>query len=223
MFCKEENGDDSVYIGEAENIKNRLVQHIGDYKLEKKSYYWNMAVIFTGRDLNKALIRYLEYRLVEMARAAGRYNVLTQNTYKNTVIKESQVSAMEEFLSNIQVLINALGYKVLEPLNQQNQSISENSILYLSTNAGQGQGRVTADGFLLFKGANISSQVSPSVSRGLIQFRQENIDKGKVKDFITTEDILFSSPSAAAAFITGYSISGPQNWKTKKGKMLKDL
>lgn len=36
----------------------------------------------------------------------------------HTVLKESQVAAMEEFLDNIKILINALGYKVLEPLRQ---------------------------------------------------------------------------------------------------------
>lgn len=30
LFCKEDDGSDSVYIGEAENTKDRLVQHIRD-------------------------------------------------------------------------------------------------------------------------------------------------------------------------------------------------
>ena len=36
LFCKEDDGSDSVYIGEAENIKERLVQHLRDYHLKKK-------------------------------------------------------------------------------------------------------------------------------------------------------------------------------------------
>lgn len=58
LFCKEDDGSDSVYIGEAENVKERLVQHLRDYQSEKEKYYWNTAVIFIGRDLNKALIRF---------------------------------------------------------------------------------------------------------------------------------------------------------------------
>ena len=42
--------------------------------------------------------------------------VLTKNTYRNTVMKESQVAVMEEFVDNVKILINALGYKVLDPL-----------------------------------------------------------------------------------------------------------
>ena len=64
LFCKEDDGSDSVYIGEAENVKERLVQHLRDYQSEKETYYWSSAVVFIGRDLNKALIRYLENRFV---------------------------------------------------------------------------------------------------------------------------------------------------------------
>ena len=98
LFCKDDDGTDSVYIGEAENIKDRLIQHIRDNQADKEKYYWTTAVLFTGRDLNKALIRYLENRLVEIARNSNRYKVLTKNTYKNTVMKESQVAAMDEFI-----------------------------------------------------------------------------------------------------------------------------
>ena len=112
LFCKEDDGADSVYIGEAENVKERLVQHLRDYQSEKEKYYWSTAVIFVGRDLNKALIRYLENRFVEIARSSKRYLVLTKNTYRNTVMKESQIAVMEEFVDNVKVLINALGYKV---------------------------------------------------------------------------------------------------------------
>lgn len=79
LFCKEDAGVDSVYIGEAENVLDRLNQHLRDYNVDKEKYYWNSAVVFTGRDLNKALIRYLENRFVEIARECGRYQILTKN------------------------------------------------------------------------------------------------------------------------------------------------
>ena len=104
LFCKEDDESDSVYIGEAENVKERLLQHMRDYQAETEKYYWNTAVIFTGRDLNKALIRYLENRFVEVARNCNRYHVLTKNTYRNTVLKESQIAVMEEFADNVKIL-----------------------------------------------------------------------------------------------------------------------
>lgn len=91
-----------------------------DYQAENEKYYWSTAIIFIGRDLNKALIRYLKNRFVEIARVSKRCHVLTKNTYKNTVMKESQVAVMEEFIDNVKILVNALGYKVLEALVQNN-------------------------------------------------------------------------------------------------------
>ena len=49
LFCKEDDGSDSVYIGEAENVKERLVQHLRDYQAEKEKFHWNTAVIFVLR------------------------------------------------------------------------------------------------------------------------------------------------------------------------------
>ena len=207
LFCKEDDGTDAVYIGEAENVKERLVQHIRDNQADKEKYYWTTAVLFTGRDLNKALIRYLENRLVDIARSSNRYKVLTKNTYKNTVLKESQISAMDEFIENIKVLINALGYKVLEPLVSQNATgtVDDTSVVYsLSTGTASAKGIVTAEGFVVYKGAIINEKVSvKSVSPGIVKLREKHITEHHVVDNKTTEDILFSSSSAAANFILG--------------------
>ena len=62
-----------------------------------------------------------------------------------------------------------------------------------------------------------------SISAGALKLRNELIADGKVKDNITTEDILFSSSSAAAVFVLGYSASGPATWKAKDGRTLKQI
>lgn len=226
LFCKEDDGSDSVYIGEAENVKERLVQHLRDYQSEKETYYWSTAVVFIGRDLNKALIRYLENRFVEIARASKRYFVLTKNTCRNTVMKESQVAVMEEFVDNVKILINALGYKVLEPLVQNNSSNStvDDEMLFISSGSVNAKGRVTTEGFVVYEGSTLDSKGSVnSLSNGMKNLRQKLIESDKVQNHVIKETILFSSSSAAASFVLGYSVSGPQRWKTKDGKTLKEL
>ena len=225
LFCKEDDESDSVYIGEAENVKERLLQHMRDYQAEKEKYYWNTAVIFTGRDLNKALIRYLENRFVEVARNCNRYHVLTKNTYRNTVLKESQIAVMEEFADNVKILINALGYKVLEPIVQNGKDLSdiETEKLYLNVGGVSAVGLVTTEGFVVLKGATVNEKSSISLSTGIRKLREEKFAEGKVSNLITTEDILFSSSSAAADFILGYSASGPRSWKAKDGRLLKEI
>ena len=232
LFCKEEDGSDSVYIGEAENVKERLVQHLRDYQAEKEKYYWTTAVIFIGRDLNKALIRYLENRFVEIARSCKRYIVLTKNTYKNTVMKESQIAVMEEFVDNVKTLINALGYKVLEPLNkpitgikeQGKDSDREDLSLHLERTI-KGVGKVeadgirTAEGFVVLQGSHISMEDDNTIPAVLKEQRR----KAKMIGGVLQEDVLFSSPSYAAMFVIGKSANGLVSWKDAEGRSLKEI
>lgn len=224
LFCKETDDSDSVYIGESENVKQRLIQHLNDYKSDKETYYWTTAVIFTGRDLNKALIRYLEDNLVKIAKQCKRYRILTKNTYQ-TQLKESDYAVMAEFLDDIKIVINALGYKVVEPLiSHSDIDYRGEDLLSISSGSAYAKGRVTTEGFVVLSGAHINENASSkSLNAGTINRRGLAISEGKVKDLITTEDMLFSSPSAAADFVLGYNVSGPKNWKNKDGKSLKEI
>ena len=49
--------------------------------------------------------------------------------------------------------------------------------------------------------------------------KKANIDDNN----ILQEDILFKSPSYAAAFVIGGHVNGLVSWKTKDGKTLKDI
>ena len=222
LFCKEDEKD-AVYIGEAENVLERLNQHLRDYQSAKEEYFWNTAIVFVGRDLNKALIRYLENRFVEMARENNRYKVLTKNTYKNTVMKESQIASMEEFIGNVKILINTLGYKVLESVPQ---ATDRTVYLYCKGSGGDAKGFVSPNGFTVLKESVISEHIAPSFeSRAKTYFNLRNrleID-GTIENRVFRQDYEFSAPSAASAVILGRSSNGNIDWKTEKGIALKDL
>ena len=232
LFCKEDDDSNSVYIGEAENVKERLMQHLRNYNSEKEKYYWSTAIIFIGRDLNKALIRYLENRFVEIARELKRYLVLTKNTYRNTVMKESQIAAMEEFIENVKVLLGALGFKVLEPLDKPDKSKNDRSDkeqnkelkLHLERTIKdvgkiEADGIRTSEGFVVLQGSHVSPIDDDTISTSLKEQRKKaNIESGILK-----EDILFSSPSYAAMFVIGKSANGLTSWKTSDGRSLKDI
>ena len=181
-------------------------------------------MIFVGRDLNKAHIRYLENRFFELAKECKRYHILTKNTYKNTVLKESQIAVMEEFIAHVRVLINALGYKVFEPVLQHKKAEDEKDVLYINTGSVKAKGLVTTEGFVVLAGSGVNEKVSEkSLSPGAVKLREKLFREGKVENLKTTEDILFSSSSAAADFLLGYSVSGPRIWKNKQGVSLKEL
>lgn len=220
LFCNEDGDKDAVYIGELENVKNRLVQHINNNSSGKEKFYWNTAVIFTGRSLNKASIRYLETRLVKIATRVNRYKVLTKSTTNNPVLKESDKAAMEEFIDNIKVLLNTLGYKALEDLVKVD---NKEDYYYLKTKDSEAKGLRTPEGFVVIKGARFSDKGPAKLLRKNQKiFRQKILDSDKVKDLIAQEYILFHSPSAAAVCLCGSPISGHANRKNKNGRSFKE-
>ena len=223
LICQEDDGTDSVYIGEAENVLDRLTQHLRDYQSGKEKYYWNTAVIFVGRDLNKALIRYLENRFVEIAKECGRYTILTKNTYKNTVLKEAQIASMEEFIDNVKILINTLGYKVLVPVPKADD---ETIYLYCKGSGASAKGFVSAGGFTVLKGSTVSDYTVPSLEtkgKSYYNLRNALIKDGTISDRVFTRDYEFKAPSAASAVILGHTSNGNVDWKTADGTKLKDL
>lgn len=225
LFCKDEEEYDAVYIGESETVRDRLIQHIKDFNSDKEKYEWNTALIFLGRDLNKTLIRYLENKLVRITKECGRFTVLTKNTYANTVIKESQVASMEEFIDNVKILTNTLGYKLLEPkVIKSHNSHLDNNEYFIDIGEGKAKGIVTSEGFVLLNGSQLNEKVHESAKiRNVSVLRKKLEQQGKIENLKTKEDIVFSSSSAAAKFVVGYSVSGPAVWKNNNGESLKQV
>lgn len=77
------------------------------------------------------------------------------------------------------------------------------------------------NGFLLLKGSKISSTCSPSSANWVKNMRITY--KDKITDNIVSEDILFDSSSAVAAFVAGSNRNGKICWKDPNGTLLKDL
>lgn len=223
LLCENSNGTPSVYIGEAENIKDRLLIHINDYNSGKEPYYWATAIIFVGRDLNKTLIRHLENRLVENAIESCKYCVLTKNTYKNTIIKESQKANMEEFIDNIKILLKVLGYDFLEA---PAKPTATEKMFYCKGNKASATGFVSAKGFTVLKDSIVSDHTVPSFETNVVswfELRSQLESDGTITNGAFTKDYEFSSPSAASAIVLGRPSSGNIDWKDEKGASLKDL
>ncbi|MEO1937766.1 MAG: GIY-YIG nuclease family protein [Sulfurimonas sp.] len=216
---------DVIYIGEAENIIKRLSQHLNEKD------YWNEAVVVISKDdnLNKAHIKYLENRLHQIAVKVNRYEVKNSNTPTQPSISESDQAEMEEFIENIKMLVNVLGFKAFEELIQEptnDKKVSSNFFIKAARGA-NAQGQQTSDGFVVLKGSEIASSTVNSYPDGWKNSRQELIDNGTIVEkngkFVFSNDYLFNSPSAAAAIVMGRSANGLTEWKNNKGKSLKDI
>jgi len=216
---------DVIYIGEAENIIKRLSQHLNEKD------YWNEAVVLISKDdnLNKAHIKYLENRLHQIAVNVNRYEVKNSNTPTQPSISESDQAEMEEFIENIKMLVNVLGFKAFEELIQEpinDKKVSSNFLIKAARGA-NAKGQQTSDGFVVLKGSEIASSTVDSYPDSWKNSRQELIDNKNIIEengkLIFANDYLFNSPSAAAAIVMGRSANGLTEWKNTKGKSLKDM
>lgn len=209
-----------IYIGEAENTIVRLKQH-----LDKKDD-WNEVIVFISKDanLNKAHVKYLENRFHSIAMECSRYTVENSTKPTKSAVSEAEQAQLEEFIYNAKILVNALGHKAFEPYAEYTKGNSDNEqFFYVSAGTGKARGIPTSDGFVLLKGSPIHTTSANSLNIGIKRKVEESREKGQIVDNVLHEDMLFSSSSAAAAFAAGYSISGPQQWKTADGKTLKSF
>ena len=215
---------DLAYIGEAEGIYKRLVQHLS------AKDFWNEVIVFVSKDenLNKAHIKYLENRLFEIATEVNRCDLDNGNIPPKPSISESDEAEMEEFIDNIKLLVNTLGFKIFEKLIQINQSKEEQekSIFYIEAARGaKAKGQSTTEGFVVLKDSFIANSVTNSFSKNWLKLRELLINDGTVQDidgkFVFTKDYLFTSPSTAAAIVMGRSANGLSEWKLKNGRVLK--
>lgn len=224
LFCNDD-GNNSVYIGESEDMLERLRQHLKDYQSGSENFYWHTVIAFTGQDLNKALIRYLEDKLVKSARECGRYKVLTKNTYGRTVLKESEKAVMAEFMDYVKLIIATLSYNVFAPVTEAKDSTQYFFCKSPKLKA-DAKGFVSPGGFTMMKGSVISDTVAPSVIETNTKYyalRVKLEENGIIHDRKFQSDYECSSPSAASSVVLGFNASGNYYWRTEDGVKLKDV
>ncbi|MDP8246545.1 MAG: GIY-YIG nuclease family protein [Candidatus Tritonobacter lacicola] len=218
-----ETGKSAVYIGEAESIRDRVKGH-----LDKD--FWNRIAFFTSKDenLTKAHIRYLEGRLIEQAKQAGRAQVKNSQS-SGSRLPESDREDMEIFLEKIHQLLPVLGVEVLVPITINAAGVTELESLSCKIKGLKATGHLTPNGIVVLAGSQAVLNERPSSQKypWALNMRQKLKDDGalttKTDHLLFTQDVEFSSPSAAAAVIHGGHANGLTAWKNKDGKMLKEL
>jgi hypothetical protein len=218
-----ESGKSAVYIGEAESVRDRLRGH-----LDKD--FWNHALFFISSDehLTKAHVRYLEGRLIEQAKTAGRAQVINSQA-SGSRLPESDREDMEIFLKKIHQLLPVLGVDALVPIGSPAVGRAIERTLFCEIKRLKATGHLTPNGLVVLKGSQAVLKERPSAEQfpNAIVPRRQLIEDGvliKADDHFTfTRDTEFTSPSAAATVIHGGSANGLLAWKTAAGKTLKEF
>ena len=220
LFGKSDETDTyRVYIGEAENIYERLLTHL------KEKDFWHECVVFISKDnnLNKAHVKYLENRMYTIAKEAGRYQLENSNIPTQSSLSEADRAEMEEFINNAKLLLSAVGHKVLEATAIPSKTNNDPEIFVFEGKDYKATGTTTADGFVVFKNSILSKKANSSLTKSLLDKRNKLISENTIDSAFTfTKDYIFSSPSTAASIISGNSTNGKAAWRNSQGMTLKD-
>lgn len=219
LFGDDENTAEKIaYIGEAEDIYNRLSQH------NKNKDFWNECIIFVSKDnsLNKAHIKYIEHELYEISKKANRYIIKNESNPTKSSLSNADEIRAEKFVSKIKIIANMFGYKLFISLVDKNDE--EDKILHLINNGIEyAKGLLTDEGFVILKGSKVKEGVFDSLSPSLNGFFNKERSSTDLVDNVYINDHLFSSPSMAAIAILGRNANGYTEWKNKDNVSLKKI
>ena len=216
-------GDDdrpSIYVGEAETVRARLDQHYSTRD------FWQQVIVFTttGTPKNKAEVKYLEARLLELARLYKRCRLENSVDQQRPGLSEADQAEMEGYLDEVLSLLPVLGVDAFLPL----ESSTNRNLYYLKVKQCDASGFETSTGFMVRKGSRARKTSTPSLKKHFpnsYAMRQRLIDSGILvadeKGLRFAEDHLFNSPSLASSVCAGRSSNGLDEWKDKRGRSLK--
>jgi len=215
-----------TYIGEAEDVGYRIKEH------DSKKDWWTSVILITStaNNLHKAHAKYLEARLVEIAKSVAKINLNNGNDPSRPSMSESDIADMEAFLEHVLLVLPALRIDFLlsksRPSAQSVEIISEKSAIefeLVSNELGCNATAILENGEFIVQSGSIArgewvGDLSKKSSYSKLYF--ELVDHGILSEkrddhrsFL--KNYAFNSTSAAGAVITGRSTNGPMTWKVR--------
>lgn len=222
LFSSDQTATRDVYIGEAEDVIDRLKRHVLDPE-------WHEALAFTSKDehLTKAHAKYLESRLISRAKEVGRYGVRNGKGSSVAALPRADQESMEDFLQQMPLLLGVMGHRVLDPLTSTPRSAEAPLRFVYAVKNARAVGTVTDEGFVVFRGSTALKGTVPSLTPGYIAMKTELEANGKLVEagelLRFANDVLFKSPSAAAGVVYGNNVNGREAWRTEDGRSLKSV
>lgn len=222
-------GRDQVYVGEGDNVHKRITAH------DLKKEFWTEVVVFTKTDnsLNKADVRYLEARLVEIAKKLGIAALGNSTAPAPPKPTEAHQADLESFLQEVRTISTLLGINAFRSGVMTNQASAPGppgEVLTFSMGGMSGKMQVADDSYLLLAGPGIAMENKRGLGSTYQALRKKMFEEERlVPDpdapghLRLVVDTPFRSPTAAAAVVYGGSVNGRTAWKNEEGKTLADL
>jgi hypothetical protein len=216
-------GASQIYIGEADILRERIKQHA------TRKDFWTQFVAFSSTDgnLNKAHVRYLEYRLIALAKQANQWEVGNNAIPAEPPLSEPDRADAEWYLREMLIIYPILGVDAFEAATQDQGIIDTSQDLSLCERGADGWGRELKDGFVVLKGSKARIKETNSIHANMQELRRQLLDREVMisdgNHYIFTQDFRFSSPSLAAGVLVGGASNGRRAWKTRDGRTLREI
>jgi hypothetical protein len=209
----------TAYIGQSENVASRLLSHDSNRKEDE----WNIAVVFVGQ-LDSTFIKYLESISLDLAKKANRYEIFNNSSPRENRLSESQKIVVNEYFERIKLIMGLLGYFVFDVISE---SIADKIIYMLKAEDADARAQLLEDGSLnVFKGSLARIRETDAFFGWSKVARRKFLEDGTLikndnsASYLFTRDVVFNSPTAAAATVKGAPINGWTAWKDEQGKTL---
>lgn len=223
LIGESEDGEKMLYIGESENLKERMRTH------HRTKDFWDTAICFFSKDgnLNKAHVKYLEELLIAESIAAGRMKIENGNQPRRTRLSESDESEILIFAENIKLMLSTVGYTFLKKPTEYEDK--ENEIFVCKGPDAEARGIYSSEGLIVLKGSIARKEIAESAKDRHLKRRPLLVADGSLleqdaRSYIFTRDVVFSSPSNAAQNVLARNANGWAEWKRETdGKSLDEV
>jgi hypothetical protein len=194
-----ETSKDRLYIGEADDVRYRIDSHF------RSKEFWTTVIAFISKDdnLNKAHVRYLEARLIQVATKADRVAVENNTAPSPPRFSEADRADMEGYLAEMLVILPVLGVVAFESVAHTAPAADS---LRLKAKRCDATGADGSEGFTAFEGSVARLDETPSIHAYVTALRQRLIDEGVLQHdgagLRFAKPYVFASPSTAAGVVT---------------------
>jgi hypothetical protein len=219
-----------VYIGESDDVGTRLKQHNRPEDKGGKDF-WEKVCLVTSKDQNltKAHVKYLESLLIQNAGQVGRCKLINGTAHEYINLPESDRADMAFFMEQIRTVLPVLGFDFLRETARPSLPKQPGSVTASDTSPRftfemprhriRAMGQEIDGDFYVLEGSLARGEWS-GVDGGYQNLFQQLCDDGVLTETEQglrrfTADYAFSSPSAAAAVVSGRSANGRISWKAE--------
>ena len=244
LIGSDEEQGDLIYVGETEEAAIRLLNH------DKKKEFWDYAYFFFSNthNLNKADVKFLEAKIYQTIKEAGRYKLENATIPKESHVHDIRQSELMDMFKTIEFILggafNLFPFKKVdlqlevnetkEKINHLKQQLDEleKETFYMTQKGANAKGYLLGEGkkFVVLKGSKTASIEKAansfkeiSAATNLERLKKQGVLQEIDGYYQFNETHIFNSPSGASDLIYLGATNGWKEWKNKEGESLEKL